>query len=88
MTVGAIMKKLPSGNKVSLGLDGWTSMNKLAITSVIANYMHRNWVLREVQLAFDEVDSQFFSDFSISLMMAGQGSTSGSTASRTFEGSS
>jgi hypothetical protein len=48
-------------NKVSLALDGWTSRNKLAITSVIADYMDRNWALREVQLAFNQVDSPFFS---------------------------
>ena len=63
LTVDAIKKQLPSQNKVSLALDGWTSTNKLAITSVIAYYMDRNWALREVQLAFDEVDRLFFSAF-------------------------
>jgi len=28
---------------------------------VIACYMQRNWVLHEVELAFDEVDPLFFS---------------------------
>jgi len=60
LTVDAIKKQLPSRNKVSLALEGWTSTNKLAITSVIAYYMDRNWALREVQWAFDEVDSPFF----------------------------
>jgi len=46
LTVDAIKKQLPSHNKVSLGLDGWTSPNKLAIISVIAYYMDRNWALR------------------------------------------
>jgi hypothetical protein len=63
LTVDAIKKQLPSRNKVSLALDGWTSTNKLAITSVIAYYMDQNWVLREVQLAFDEVNLLFFSRF-------------------------
>jgi len=36
LTVDAIKQKLPSHNTVSLALDGWTSLNKLAITSVIA----------------------------------------------------
>jgi len=36
LTVDAIKKQLPIRNKVSLALDGWTSTNKLAITSVIA----------------------------------------------------
>ena len=63
LTVDAIKKQSPSHNKVSLALDGWTSPNKLAITSVIAYYMDRNWALGEVQLAIDEVDRQFFSCF-------------------------
>jgi len=41
------MKKLPLRNEVSLALDGWTSTNKLAITSVIAYYMDRKLALRE-----------------------------------------
>jgi hypothetical protein len=44
-------------------LDGWTSMNKLAITSVIAYYMDQNWALHDVQLAFDVVDRLFCSRF-------------------------
>jgi len=63
LTVDAIKKQLPIRNKVSLALDGWTSTNKLAITSVIAYYMDRNWALHEVQLAFDEVDRLFCSHF-------------------------
>jgi hypothetical protein len=35
VTVDAIKTQLPIRNKVSLSLDGWTSANKLAITSVI-----------------------------------------------------
>jgi len=63
LTVDAIKKQLPLRNTVSLALDGWTSTNTLAITSVIATYMDRNWALREVQLAFDEVDRLFCSCF-------------------------
>ena len=63
LTVDAIKKQLPSRNKVSLVLDAWTSTNKLAITSVIGYYMDQNWALREVQLAFDEVDHLFYSCF-------------------------
>jgi hypothetical protein len=88
LTVDAIKKQLQSTNKVSLALDGWTSTNKLAITSVIAYYMDRNWALREVQLAFDEIDCPIFSYFESSLRITGQGSTYGSTSSRTFERSS
>jgi hypothetical protein len=63
MTVYAIQKKLPLRNKVSLALDGRTSTNKLAITSAIAYYIDRNWALREVQLAFDDVNCLFCSCF-------------------------
>jgi len=59
----AIKKQLPIRNKVSLALDGWTSTIKLAISSVIAYYIDQNWALREVQLAFDEVDRLFGSSF-------------------------
>jgi hypothetical protein len=44
-------------------VDGLTSTNKLAIMSVIAYYTDRNGALREVQLAFDEVDRQFCAGF-------------------------
>ena len=63
MTVDAIDKQFPSRNKVSLTLNGWTSPNKVAITSVISSYLDRNWALPEVQLRFDEVDHLFFSRF-------------------------
>jgi len=63
LTVDAIEKQLPLRNKVSLALDKWTSTNILAITSVIAYYMDRNWALREVQLTFDEVYCLFCSRF-------------------------
>jgi len=75
LTVDATMKQLPLRNKVSLALDGWTSKNKLAITSVIAYYMDRNWALDEVQLAFDDVDCLFGSRFKSQLKMIGQGPT-------------
>jgi hypothetical protein len=88
LTVDATKKQLRSRNKVSLPLDGWTSMNELAITSIIAYHMDRNWALREVQLAFNEVDSPFFSCFESSLRISGQGSAYGSTARRTFKRSS
>jgi len=63
LTADAIKKQLKIRNKVSLALDGWTSTNKLAITSVIAYYMDRNWALREVQLAFEVIDRLFCSRF-------------------------
>jgi len=88
LTVDAIKKEVPSTNKVSLALDGWTSTNELAITSVIAYYRDRNWALREVQLAFNEVDSPNFSYFESSLRITGQGSAYRSMSSRTFERSS
>jgi len=65
LTVDAIRKQLPSQNKVRSGLDGWTSTNTVAITSVFAYYMDRNWALHEVQLALVEVDRLFLSRFKI-----------------------
>ena len=79
-------KQLPSQNKVSFALDGWTSTITLAITSVIAYYMNRNWGLREVQLAIDEVDRLLFSRFESGLRTIGRGPTYWSKASSTFEG--
>jgi hypothetical protein len=55
LTIDAIKNQLPAKNKVSLALDGWTSTNRLAITSVIGYYIDQHWALCEVQLAFDEV---------------------------------
>jgi hypothetical protein len=63
LTVDAIWKQLPLKNQRGLALNGWTSMNKLAITSVIAYCMDRNRALRETQLSLDEVDHLFFSCF-------------------------
>jgi len=75
LSVDAIKKQLPSWNKVSLALDGWTSIVILAITSVNTYYVDRNWALREVQLTFDEVDCLFMSHFVWWLRMIGQGPT-------------
>ena len=61
LTVDGIRKQISSRNKVCLPLEAWISMNKLVITLVIAYYMDRNLALREVQLAFAEVDALFFS---------------------------
>jgi len=88
LTVYAIKKQLPRRNKVSLALDGWTATNKLAITSVVAYYMDRNWAMWEVQLTFDEVNSLYFFYCNSSFRIIGQGSTYWSKASHTFEGSS
>ena len=63
LTVDAIKKQMPSQNKVSLALDGWTSTNKLAIMSVIAYYMDRYCALCDVQLAFNKFDRLFISLF-------------------------
>ena len=75
---------LLSWKKVCLALDRWISTNKLALTLAIADYMDRNWALWEVNLAFDEVDSLFFSIFESWFMMIGQGPTYWSNASHTF----
>ena len=43
LTVDAIEKQLPPQNILSLALDGWRSTTKLALTSVSAYDMDRNW---------------------------------------------
>ena len=63
LTVDAVKKQLPLRNKVGLALDRSTSTNKLGTMSVIAYFIDRNWTLREVQLALDEVDRLFCSRF-------------------------
>jgi len=59
----AIEKKLPSRTRVGVALDGWTSTYKLAISSVIPDYMDGHYAKREVQLASNEVDRLFFAAF-------------------------
>jgi len=86
--VDAIKKHLPWRNKLSIALDCWTATDKLAIASVAGYYMDLSWVLQEVQLSFNKVDSHFFSYFESYLSITGQESTYWSTASHTFEGSS
>jgi hypothetical protein len=63
LTVDMIKIHLPSWNQVCLALDGWTSMNKLAIMTVFAHYTDQDWALRKVQCAFNEVDHLFCSPF-------------------------
>jgi len=63
LTVDAIQTQSPSWNKLTLALDGSTSPNILAITSVIAYYMDRNWALREVELAVSGKDRVWISVF-------------------------
>ena len=62
-TKDTIGQQLPSLDSDTLVFDGWTSSNKLDITSVIPCYMDRNWASRDVQLAFHEVDRLFFPHF-------------------------
>jgi len=88
LKVDAIKKQLLSRNQVSLRLDGWTSTNKRAITSVIAYCMDQNLALGEVQLAFDEVDRILFPYLKSQLRIIGHGSTYWSMASQTYEESS
>ena len=75
LTVDAIKKQLLSTNRVSSAWDGRTSMNQLAITSVIAYNMHQNWKLLKVQLVFDEVESLSISYLECKLRIIGQEST-------------
>jgi len=86
LMLDAIQKQLPLRTKVGLALDGWASTNKLAITSVIAQYINRNWALSEFQLPFDEIDRLNCSHFETQSMMIGQWPAYWSKVSRTVEG--
>jgi len=86
LTVAAINNQLLSRTEVGVALDGLTSPNKLAITSVIADFMDRNWTSREIQLAFDEVDCLFISGFNSFFRIMGQGPTYWSNAPCASEG--
>ena len=63
LSMDVVKKQLLSRNEVSSTLDGWTSPNTLAIRSVNAYSVDWNWALREVQLAFNEVNCLFCSRF-------------------------
>jgi len=63
LTVDTIKKLSLSWNQVGSALDGWTSMNKLAIMLVNAYYMDQHCVLWEQQQSFNEVDRLFCSIF-------------------------
>jgi len=86
LTVDAIKKQLPVQNRVCLAFDGWTSTNKLAITSVIAYNMDPIWALHEVPLAFDVVDRLLYSRIESSLSMICQRRTYWSKTSGTLGG--
>jgi len=88
LTVDAIKKQLRSRNKVGLAFEGWTFTKKFAIMSIMVYYMNGNWMLREVQMAFNEVDRAFIPDFERSLWITCQGSIYRGKASWTVEGSS
>jgi hypothetical protein len=61
--VDAIKVQLLLQSTVPLTLNRGTATNKLAIMSVSAYDMDRNWALHEVQLAFNDVDPMCFSHF-------------------------
>jgi len=44
----AIKEQILARQKISIALDGWTSQNWLAITSVIIYYISRNLTLEKV----------------------------------------
>jgi len=63
LTVDAIKKQLPSRGNVSLPSDWWTSPNTLAITSVFAYSIDRNWATCGDEISFDEVHRMRSSPF-------------------------
>lgn len=88
LTLNAIQKQLPARNKVSLAIDGWTSMINIAITSVVDYYINWKWSMSEVQLVYNTIANQCFFQFEQWLRIACQGSTYCSTDCQTIEGMS
>jgi hypothetical protein len=54
MVLTCIRNILPGDSKISLAMDGWTSVNKRAIISIIASWINHNLVLETLQLSFEE----------------------------------
>ena len=88
LTMDAILKQLPSQNKVSLALNRWTSTIELDIMSIIGYYMECNRASGQVQLTSNEVNCPFLLFFGNWLRMTDQRPTYWSKASHTFEGCS
>ena len=45
----------PKDTRVSIALDGWTAAHRVAILSIIAYHIDRNWNLVKSQLGFEQV---------------------------------
>ena len=54
-TEDKIVKTIPSGVKVSIAADAWTSPNKLAFLGVLGYWINDDWELEEVLLGFEEI---------------------------------
>jgi hypothetical protein len=58
--VDAIKKQLTLRNKDRLALEGLTLRHIFTTMWAIAYYMDQHWALREIQLAFNEVNRLFY----------------------------
>lgn len=47
-----ILKHIPSGRKISIALDCWTSPNRLAFLAILGYFITDDWEYKEVLLAF------------------------------------
>lgn len=86
--VDSIKMQMPSMKNINLALDGWTSMNNLAITSFIAYYMDCHWVLPKLTLTIIKVDNLFFSYCKWEVIMMGPELTYWTKAGMTLKGNS
>ena len=56
----AIKDWFPKDSRISIALDGWTAINKLALLSVIAYHIDINWNLVETQIGFKQVNDNLY----------------------------
>ena len=48
-----VLDDLPAGAKISLTIDCWTSLNRLAFIAINGYFIDQNWQYREVLLGFE-----------------------------------
>lgn len=53
--VERIRDEVPSGVKISIAADTWTSPNKIAFLAVVGYWITDDWELREVLLGFEQI---------------------------------
>lgn len=53
--VGKIKAEIPTGVKISIAVDAWTSPNKIAFLAIAGYWITDDWELKEVLLGFEQI---------------------------------